>query len=134
MWIFTVPNFWIESLETDVCIFSTYLTFSAIKIRPLNMYVNLTWIFCRFYFNFSTTYIGAGMICSHLVNLSLLLGAVISYGIMWPCFHGLKGNWYPATLSESSMKGLTGYKVGKMCTFFTLFIPRLLGTASYTFF
>ncbi|KAF9671030.1 hypothetical protein SADUNF_Sadunf12G0004400 [Salix dunnii] len=37
-----------------------------------------------FYFDFSMTYIGAGMICSHLVNLSLLLGAVLSWGLMWP--------------------------------------------------
>ncbi|KAJ6677405.1 OLIGOPEPTIDE TRANSPORTER YGL114W-RELATED [Salix viminalis] len=33
-----------------------------------------------FYFSFSMTYIGAGMICSHIVNLSLLLGAVLSWG------------------------------------------------------
>ncbi|KAL6127514.1 hypothetical protein ACLB2K_070879 [Fragaria x ananassa] len=31
-----------------------------------------------FYFDFSMTYIGAGMICSHLVNLSLLLGASVN--------------------------------------------------------
>lgn len=51
------------------------------------------------------------MICSHLVNLSLLLGAVLSWGIMWPLIRGLKGEWFPATLSESSMKSLNGYKV-----------------------
>lgn len=67
--------------------------------------------FCRFYFDFSMTYIGAGMICSHLVNLSLLLGAVLSWGVMWPLIRGLKGEWYPGTLSESSMKSLNGYKV-----------------------
>lgn len=57
------------------------------------------------------TYIGAGMICSHLVNLSLLLGAVLSWGIMWPLILERKGSWFPATLSESSMRSLTGYKV-----------------------
>ena len=57
------------------------------------------------------TYIGAGMICSHLVNLSLLFGAVLSWGIMWPLIRGLKGEWFPETLSESSMKSLSGYKV-----------------------
>ncbi|KAA3481912.1 metal-nicotianamine transporter YSL3-like [Gossypium australe] len=51
-----------------------------------------------FYFDFSMTYIGAGMICSHLVNLSLLLGAVLSWGVMWPLIGGLKGEWFPATL------------------------------------
>ncbi|KAF2299379.1 hypothetical protein GH714_031777 [Hevea brasiliensis] len=64
-----------------------------------------------FYFDFSMTYIGAGMICSHLVNLSLLLGAVLSWGIMWPLIGGLKGYWFPATVPESSMKSVNGYKV-----------------------
>lgn len=51
------------------------------------------------------------MICSHLVNLSLLLGAVVSWGIMWPLIRGLKGEWFPANIKESSMKSLNGYKV-----------------------
>lgn len=57
------------------------------------------------------TYIGAGMICSHLVNLSLLLGAVLSWGVMWPLISGLKGDWFASSLPESSMKSLNGYKV-----------------------
>lgn len=51
------------------------------------------------------------MICSHIVNLSLLFGAVLSWGVMWPQIRGLKGDWYPATVQESSMKSLNGYKV-----------------------
>lgn len=51
------------------------------------------------------------MICSHLVNLSLLLGAVLSWGVMWPLISELKGDWYPNTLPESSMRSLQGYKV-----------------------
>ncbi|OVA20654.1 Oligopeptide transporter [Macleaya cordata] len=79
-----------------------------------------------FFFDFSMTYIGAGMICSHLVNLSLLLGAVLSWGIMWPLIHGLKGEWYPANLSEGSMKSLTGYKV-------FISIALILGDGLYNF-
>ncbi|RWR87651.1 metal-nicotianamine transporter YSL3-like protein [Cinnamomum micranthum f. kanehirae] len=79
-----------------------------------------------FYFDFSMTYIGAGMICPHLVNLSLLLGAVISWGVMWPLIRGLKGDWYPATLSESSMKSLQGYKV-------FISIALILGDGLYNF-
>uniref|UniRef100_A0A0D9W7Q6 Uncharacterized protein n=1 Tax=Leersia perrieri TaxID=77586 RepID=A0A0D9W7Q6_9ORYZ len=45
-----------------------------------------------FFFDFSLTYVGAGMICSHLVNLSLLLGAFLSWGVMWPLISDLKGN------------------------------------------
>ncbi|CAN1170688.1 Metal-nicotianamine transporter YSL3 [Linum perenne] len=64
-----------------------------------------------FYFDFSMTYVGAGMICSHLVNLSLLFGAILSWGVMWPLIGELKGNWFPSKLPESSMKSLNGYKV-----------------------
>ncbi|XP_031258445.1 metal-nicotianamine transporter YSL3 isoform X1 [Pistacia vera] len=79
-----------------------------------------------FYFDFSMTYIGAGMICSHLVNLSLLLGAVLSWGIMWPLIGDLKGNWFPKTLPESSMKSLSGYKV-------FIAIALILGDGLYNF-
>uniref|UniRef100_A0A453SPU5 Uncharacterized protein n=1 Tax=Aegilops tauschii subsp. strangulata TaxID=200361 RepID=A0A453SPU5_AEGTS len=63
-----------------------------------------------FFFDFSLTYVGAGMICSHLVNLSTLLGAVLSWGIMWPLISKQKGVWYPADVPASSMKSLYGYK------------------------
>lgn len=79
-----------------------------------------------FYFDFSATYVGAGMICSHLVNLSLLLGAVLSWGVMWPLIRGLKGEWFPQTLSEGSMKSLTGYKV-------FISIALILGDGLYNF-
>lgn len=57
------------------------------------------------------TYVGAGMICSHLVNFSLLLGAVLSWGIMWPLITDRDGYWFPSSLPQSSMKSLMGYKV-----------------------
>ena len=66
---------------------------------------------CRFMFDFSMTYVGAGMICSHLVNLSLLVGAVLSWGVMWPLISNKKGDWFPDNIKESSMKSLNGYKV-----------------------
>ncbi|KAG9129985.1 hypothetical protein Leryth_007101 [Lithospermum erythrorhizon] len=40
----------------------------------------------------------AGMICSHLVNLSLLFGAVLSWGLMWPLIRERKGDWFPANV------------------------------------
>lgn len=79
----------------------------------------------RFFFDFSMTYVGAGMICSHLVNLSLLFGAILSWGIMWPLIARLKGEWFPATLPESSMKSLNGYKVWFHISF--LYISNNLG-------
>ncbi|KAG2389782.1 Metal-nicotianamine transporter-like protein [Vigna angularis] len=80
----------------------------------------------KFYFDFSMTYVGAGMICSHLVNLSLLFGAVLSWGIMWPLIRGLKGQWFPESLPESSMKSLNGYRV-------FISIALILGDGLYNF-
>ncbi|XP_062026576.1 metal-nicotianamine transporter YSL1 [Rosa rugosa] len=79
-----------------------------------------------FYFDFSTTFVGAGMICSHLVNLSLLLGAVLSFGVMWPLIGQLKGNWFPESLEEYDMKSLYGYKV-------FLSVSLILGDGLYNF-
>ncbi|XP_062226299.1 probable metal-nicotianamine transporter YSL16 [Phragmites australis] len=79
-----------------------------------------------FFFDFSLTYVGAGMICSHLVNLSLLFGAILSWGVMWPLIGKQKGNWYPAKASETSMTSLYGYKA-------FLCIALLMGDGLYNF-
>ncbi|KAJ7942685.1 Oligopeptide transporter [Quillaja saponaria] len=64
-----------------------------------------------FYFDFSSTYVGVGMICPYMVNIYLLVGAIISWGIMWPWIESKKGIWYGAALSDKSLHGLTGYKI-----------------------
>lgn len=51
------------------------------------------------------------MICPYLINASLLIGSLISWGVLWPWIKNKKGAWYDATLPESSLSGLTGYKV-----------------------
>ncbi|GAA0174877.1 transporter [Lithospermum erythrorhizon] len=79
-----------------------------------------------FFFDFSLTYVGTGMICPHIVNLSLLFGAVLSWGIMYPLFKTLKGEWFPADIDEGSMRSLNGYKV-------FLSISLLLGDGLYNF-
>ncbi|GAB2265020.1 Metal-nicotianamine transporter ysl3 [Dionaea muscipula] len=98
----------------EVCGFSQFPTFGLTAWKD------------SFYFDFSMTYIGAGMICSHLVNLSLLLGAVLSWAVMWPLIGGLKGKWFPSALPESSMKSLNGYKV-------FISIALILGDGLYNF-
>lgn len=65
----------------------------------------------RFYFDFSATYIGVGMICPYMVIISLLIGGVISWGIMWPLIERQKGHWYSADLPGSSFHGIMGYRV-----------------------
>ncbi|KAF3550301.1 hypothetical protein DY000_02009401 [Brassica cretica] len=79
-----------------------------------------------FFFDFSMTFVGAGMICSHMVNLSLLLGAILSYGLMWPLLDKLKGSWFPDNLDEHNMKSIYGYKV-------FLSVALILGDGLYTF-
>ncbi|KAF5479324.1 hypothetical protein F2P56_000157 [Juglans regia] len=81
----------------------------------------------RFYFDFSATYVGVGMICPYLINISLLVGAILSWGIMWPLIDAKKGSWYPAELSSSSLHGLQGYRV-------FIAIAMILGDGLYNFF
>ncbi|CAL9185841.1 probable metal-nicotianamine transporter YSL6 [Musa acuminata AAA Group] len=64
-----------------------------------------------FYFDFSPTYVGCGLICPHIVNCSVLLGAIISWGFLWPFITTKAGDWYPDNLGSNDFKGLYGYKV-----------------------
>uniref|UniRef100_A0A803L5A9 Uncharacterized protein n=1 Tax=Chenopodium quinoa TaxID=63459 RepID=A0A803L5A9_CHEQI len=81
----------------------------------------------KFYFDFSMTYVGTGMICSHLVSLSLLFGAILSWGLMWPLINKQKGDWFPESVSEESMQSLNGYKV-------FISIALIFGDGLYNFF
>ncbi|KAA8547635.1 hypothetical protein F0562_004064 [Nyssa sinensis] len=80
----------------------------------------------RFYFDFAATYVGIGMICPYLVNISLLVGGILSWGIMWPLIEDRKGHWYPANLSPTSLQGLEGYRV-------FISIAAILGDGLYNF-
>nr|CAB3478742.1 unnamed protein product [Digitaria exilis] len=64
-----------------------------------------------FYINMNGTYVGVGMISPYLINISMLVGSIISWGFMWPYLLTKKGDWYDANLQETSLKGLNGYKV-----------------------
>ncbi|GJN06580.1 hypothetical protein PR202_ga24323 [Eleusine coracana subsp. coracana] len=48
----------------------------------------------RFYFDFSPSLVGVGMICPYIINFSLLLGAVVSSGIIWPLLKKKQGECY----------------------------------------
>ncbi|XP_075510460.1 putative metal-nicotianamine transporter YSL7 [Primulina tabacum] len=80
----------------------------------------------KFYFDFSATYVGVGMICPYLINISLLVGAILSWGIMWPLIENRKGDWYSATLAPSSLHGIQGYRV-------FIAIAMILGDGLYNF-
>ncbi|CAH1433353.1 unnamed protein product [Lactuca virosa] len=98
----------------DGCGFSSFPTFG------LKAYEN------KFFFDFSATYVGVGMICPYLINVSLLVGSILSWGIMWPLINEKKGDWYPADLKSSSLHGLQGYRV-------FIGIAMILGDGLYNF-
>ncbi|KNA25527.1 hypothetical protein SOVF_005950 isoform B [Spinacia oleracea] len=79
----------------------------------------------RFYFDFSATYVGVGMICPYLINISLLFGAILSWGIMWPLIETKKGQWYEVQLTQT-MHGLQGYQI-------FIAIAIILGDGLYNF-
>ncbi|KAL7165659.1 hypothetical protein ACSBR2_041355 [Camellia fascicularis] len=77
-------------------------------------------------------------ICPHIVNLSTLLGAVLSWGVMWPLLANFKGLWFPSTIPESSMKSLNGYKsldiLKQNKVFIRESIPLWVGASGYILF
>lgn len=90
---------WFFSGIGDSCGFDNFPSFG------LTLFKN------TFYFDFSPTYLGCGLICPHIVNCSVLLGAIISWGFLWPFISTHAGDWYPAGLGSNDFKGLYGYKV-----------------------
>ncbi|KAI4352004.1 hypothetical protein L6164_006297 [Bauhinia variegata] len=81
----------------------------------------------KFYFDFSAIYVGVGMICPYIINISVLLGGILSWGVMWPLIEKKKGDWYSADLDESSLQSVQGYKV-------FIAIAMILGDGLYNFF
>ncbi|XP_076889185.1 putative metal-nicotianamine transporter YSL7 [Bidens hawaiensis] len=79
-----------------------------------------------FYFDFSTMYVGVGMICPYIINVSLLFGMILSWGIMWPLIEKKEGHWFEAGLKQGSFHGIQGYRV------FTA-IAIILGDGLYNF-
>ncbi|KAK6267128.1 hypothetical protein QUC31_017965 [Theobroma cacao] len=90
---------WFFSGIGDSCGFDNFPSFG------LTLFKN------TFYFDFSPTYVGCGLICPHIVNCSVLLGAIISWGFLWPFISAHAGDWYPSGLESNDFKGLYGYKV-----------------------
>ncbi len=51
------------------------------------------------------------MIIPYVVSYSLVFGAILSNGIMWPLLSKHEGDWYPAGLTSQDFQGIFGYKV-----------------------
>ena len=58
------------------------------------------------YFDFTIAYIGAGFITPLAVNVSMMIGAVLSWGLAWPLLENRAGEWYPTGLAYHSFRGL----------------------------
>ncbi|KAL2333147.1 hypothetical protein Fmac_014360 [Flemingia macrophylla] len=65
----------------------------------------------KFYLELSAAYIGIGMMCPHITNISQLVGGILAAVILYPFLETKKGHWYPSELEPSSIYGLEGYKV-----------------------
>lgn len=74
----------------------------------------------------------AGMICPHIVDWSMLLGAVLAYGVFWPAIARQAGNWYPAGLKERDFSGLYGYKARRLVMMPSIFASGCFGPSSCT--
>ncbi|KEH26876.1 probable metal-nicotianamine transporter YSL7 isoform X2 [Medicago truncatula] len=94
--------------------------FQAFPSLGLKAYEN------KFYFDFSTLYIGVGMICPYIINVSVLLGGVLSWGVMWPLIETREGHWYKKGLGPSNLQGIQGYRV-------FIAIAMILGDGLYNF-
>uniref|UniRef100_A0ACD5U6Y2 Uncharacterized protein n=1 Tax=Avena sativa TaxID=4498 RepID=A0ACD5U6Y2_AVESA len=78
--------------------------FSSFPLFGLELYKK------RFFFDFSATFIGVGMICPLMVNITFLAGGIASWGLLFPFLETKSGQWYQ-TASPSSLAGINGYKV-----------------------
>ncbi len=54
------------------------------------------------YMDYTLAYIGAGFITPLAVNVSIMIGAVLSWGIAWPLIANREGDWYEAGLTSHS--------------------------------
>jgi OPT family oligopeptide transporter len=65
------------------------------------------------YFDFNLAYVGAGFITPISVNYSMMVGAILSWGIAWPLLRNRAGDWYPADLPNpaNNFQGEFAYHV-----------------------
>ncbi|KAK3276314.1 hypothetical protein CYMTET_15600 [Cymbomonas tetramitiformis] len=60
-------------------------------------------------FNFEFNYIAVGLLSPHIVNYSMLMGSILSWGFMWPYIKDKAGDWYSD--DADGLRGLLGYQV-----------------------
>ncbi|KAF0930600.1 hypothetical protein E2562_033764 [Oryza meyeriana var. granulata] len=63
------------------------------------------------YFDFSMANVGVGMISPYKTTMSMLVGSLVSWGIIWPYIETKEGSWYPRGLDGDDLGGINGYRV-----------------------
>ena len=51
------------------------------------------------------------MIVPQIVNVSMMCGAILAWGILWPIIDTKAGNWYAAGLKGDDVQGRYGYEI-----------------------
>ncbi|KAL0033062.1 hypothetical protein WJX79_000741 [Trebouxia sp. C0005] len=98
------------------CGFGSFPTFGTHAL-------NYTW-----QFDFELTYVGVGMLVPHAVNASMMLGAIIMFGIILPVANQHSGDWYPPKSTWSNSKDVRGTYAYQVFTALGMF----LGEGAYT--
>ncbi|GJW26625.1 hypothetical protein Tco_0040436 [Tanacetum coccineum] len=57
------------------------------------------------------TYVGCGLICAHIINRSILFGAMLSWGLLWPFITTRAGTGIQPHLGTNDFKSIYEYKV-----------------------
>jgi hypothetical protein len=78
--------------------------------RPL-LTPGLTLAKWKWFFDFQMPLVGVGLMAPLGIAWSMVVGAVISWGVLWPVLDARKGAWYPADLPAYDVRGLFGYQL-----------------------
>ncbi|XP_040987864.1 probable metal-nicotianamine transporter YSL14 [Juglans microcarpa x Juglans regia] len=81
--------------------------------------------FASFYFEFYTVHVGVGMLCPYSTTFSLLVGSILSWGILFPFLRSKRGIWYDSVVdARFDYRGFGGYR-------FTLGLAIILGDSTF---
>ncbi|KAL6843721.1 hypothetical protein ACP4OV_026292 [Aristida adscensionis] len=63
------------------------------------------------YFNFSMASVGVGMLSPYKITISMLVGSLVSWGLIWPIITINEGSWFPQGLGDLNLRGIQAYQV-----------------------
>jgi hypothetical protein len=75
-------------------------------------------------FDFNLPFVGLGILAPISVTWSMLVGGLISWGLLWPLLSHMEGQWFAARLEPWDIRGAYGY-------YLTVAMALLLSDAAY---